>query len=131
MPPSPPADTNAAASPKLPAFPSAVSPATPPAADNPSSPAAVPAPAGGKQSSSETSPATTIPSSANEIAMTPAPVTPSSSVVRTVSGEGDVKPAPAAVPSPSEPAAKAEIPHQPQKSLTERAKETWRLWFGD
>ncbi len=131
MPPSPPADTNAAASPKLPAFPSAVSPATPPAADNPSSPAAVPAPAGGKQSSSETSPATTIPSSANEIAMTPAPVTPSSSVVRTVSGEGDVKPAPAAVPAPSEPAAKAEIPHQPQKSLTERAKETWRLWFGD
>jgi hypothetical protein len=123
MPSSPPADTSAAAAPKLPAFPSAVLPATPP-------PAAVPAPAGDKQSWSETSPAKTIPSSANEIAMTPPAATPPS-VVRTVSGEGDVKPAAAVAPAPDEPPAKVEVPHEPKKSLTERAKETWRLWFGD
>jgi hypothetical protein len=48
------------------------------------------------------------------------------SVVRTVSGNGEAEPSGA----PAEPAAKSE-PAAPHKSLVERAKETWKLWFGE
>jgi peptidoglycan/xylan/chitin deacetylase (PgdA/CDA1 family) len=49
-----------------------------------------------------------------------------SSVVRTVSGSGaDARPAAA------EPSAAGEAAHpQPAKSISERFKETWQLWFG-
>jgi hypothetical protein len=48
------------------------------------------------------------------------------SVVRTVSGNEETKPA-----TTSEPAAKSEALQRPHKSLMERAKETWKLWFGE
>ncbi len=49
------------------------------------------------------------------------------SVVRTVSGNGETEPS----GTPAEPAAAKSEPPAPHKSLMERAKETWKLWFGE
>jgi peptidoglycan/xylan/chitin deacetylase (PgdA/CDA1 family) len=128
--------------PPLPAFPSAKPPAN--------------ALAPGKQSSNETggrgvegAKAPTVPpvttavaettSRASAVAPPPASTTPdtamsgsapsvaTASVVRTVSADEAAKPA----AEPAAPAAKSEAPKEPRKSLMERAKETWRLWFGE
>jgi peptidoglycan/xylan/chitin deacetylase (PgdA/CDA1 family) len=144
--PAPPAEGSAhasgsegSASAPLPAFPSATSPAE----KSTVAPEAPPPP--GKQSSNEpSSPASGNSGTATSSAAAPAapqtpppaaPVAPSAtapasppsmttaSVVRTVSGNGETRPA-----APAEPVAKSEAPH---KSLMERAKETWKLWFGE
>lgn len=125
--PASPADESAhAPAASLPAFPSASSPAEQPS--NAPAPEASPpsgtAPNPGKQSSNE-------PSSATSAATAPAaqPTPPSmttASMVRTVSGNGEATPA-----APTEPVAKSEAPQEPHKSLMERAKETWKLWFGE
>jgi peptidoglycan/xylan/chitin deacetylase (PgdA/CDA1 family) len=131
-----------AAAESLPAFPSATQ-ATPPAAASPPTPApATP----GKQSTlvtpraevnetntptGEGSPAAATTTS-EPSTPAPSPVTGSifappattSSVVRTVSGEtADAK-------VEGEAPAKNEGKHEPSKSLSERVKETWELWFG-
>ena len=49
------------------------------------------------------------------------------SVVRTVSADGAAKPASEVVA----PSAKTEAPKGPHKSFVERAKETWKMWFGE
>ena len=130
----------------LPAFPSAASPAQKPAAA-PETPPAAASPSTGKQSSNEPSgaipgssenatssaaapAAQSTPPAAAPVTTVPAPTSPPSmttaAVVRTVSANEETKPA-----VPSEPAAKSEAPQQPHKSLVERAKETWKLWFGE
>jgi hypothetical protein len=127
--------------PSLPAFPSAKPPGN--------------APAPGKQSSNETGsgvasvkeptpPPVTTPvadttSRASAAAPLPTSTAPdtampgstasvsTASVVRTVSADDAAKSA--AEPAP--PDAKNEAPKGPHKTFAERAKETWRLWFGE
>lgn len=136
------------ASAPLPASPSASAPAAKPGTP-PETPAGAVEPSGsGKQSANEphgaasgnlesaTPSAAATPTAQPTPSATPAtssatataspPPTTTASVVRTVSGNEEAKPA--ATP---EPAAKSEAPQQPHKSLMERAKETWRLWFGE
>jgi hypothetical protein len=47
-------------------------------------------------------------------------------VVRTVGANEQPEP-----PATAESAPKSEAAHGPHKSLMERAKETWKLWFGE
>jgi len=123
----------------LPAFPAASSPA-----DKSGSPEASP-PSGttsapGKQSSNEqpvapssaAAPASeparhdTAPIASSGTAATSQPSMTTASVVRTVSGNAEAEP-----PAAAEPQAKDAAPAAPHKSLMERAKETWKLWFGE
>jgi peptidoglycan/xylan/chitin deacetylase (PgdA/CDA1 family) len=121
----------AAAAP-LPEFPSAAP------ADKPAAPAV-----DDKQSSSNEQPsapsvsaAVTASPAATPIAQ-PSPVAPvatvagpppvaTASVVRTVGANEQPEP-----PATAESAPKSEAAHGPHKSLMERAKETWKLWFGE
>ncbi|WP_244437630.1 polysaccharide deacetylase family protein [Hyphomicrobium denitrificans] len=129
-------DGGGSASAPLPAFPSAASPAkkSTVAPETAVPPGTTPGP--GKQSSNEpssavsgnsgiaTSPAASAASSATAPASPPLMTT--ASVVRTVSGEE------AKLAAPAAPAAKSEAPQETtHKSLMERAKETWKLWFGE
>ena len=135
--PAPPVEDSAHA--PLPAFPAASSPAeksASPEASPPSSTTSAP----GKQSSNEPPSASSSadPQAAQTTQPTAAPVASSgtvaasppsmttASVVRTVSGNGEAEPAAA-----TEPPAKDAAPAAPHKSLMERAKETWKLWFGE
>lgn len=143
--PSPPSEESAhapigdgSASAPLPAFPSASAPAAKPGA-TPETPPDSGEPSGsGKHSANEppsaasgnleSATASTAPTTVSATAT--APASPRSTitayVVRTVSGNEETKPA-----ATSEPAAKSEAPQRPHKSLMERAKETWKLWFGE
>jgi peptidoglycan/xylan/chitin deacetylase (PgdA/CDA1 family) len=138
------------ASTPLPAFPSASAPAAKPGATPETPPGSVAPPGTGKQSANErpsaasgnlesatSSTATpTVQSALPSAASTTVSATPTApasrpsmttaSVVRTVSGNEETKPA-----TTSEPAAKSEAVQRPHKSLMERAKETWKLWFGE
>jgi peptidoglycan/xylan/chitin deacetylase (PgdA/CDA1 family) len=138
------------ASTPLPAFPSASAPAAKPGATPETPPGSVAPPGTGKQSANErpsaasgnlesatSSTATpTVQSALPSAASTTVSATPTApasrpsmttaSVVRTVSGNEETKPA-----TTSEPAAKSEALQRPHKSLMERAKETWKLWFGE
>lgn len=130
-----PAEENAhAPATPLPAFPSASTPAEKSASPDSSPPAASPA-TPGKQSSNEPSGAastsaqpaqTAQPVASSDGTAAPPPSMTTASVVRTVSGNGEAEPS----GTPAEPAAKSE-PAAPHKSLVERAKETWKLWFGE
>jgi peptidoglycan/xylan/chitin deacetylase (PgdA/CDA1 family) len=138
--PAPPTEDSAhAPAAPLPAFPAASSPAeksASPEASPPSGTAAAP----GKQSFNEPPSAsssagtqaaqTTQPTAAPVASSGTAAVSPPSmttaSVVRTVSGNGEAEP-----PAAAEPPAKDAAPATPHKSLMERAKETWKLWFGE
>ena len=126
------------ASAPLPAFPSAASPAEKPSVAPEASPPSGTAPGPGKQSSNEPSSAisgdsaaapaaqATQPSASSATAPVSPPSMTTASVVRTISGNEEATPS-----APTEPVAKSEAPHEPHKSLMQRAKETWKLWFGD
>ncbi|MFA7305969.1 MAG: polysaccharide deacetylase family protein [Hyphomicrobium sp.] len=135
--PAPPVEDSAHA--PLPAFPAASSPAeksASPEASPPSSTTSAP----GKQSSNEppsasssagtqaaqTTQPTAAPVASSGTAAASPPSMTTASVVRTVSGNGEAEPAAA-----TEPPAKDAAPAAPHKSLMERAKETWKLWFGE
>lgn len=135
--PAPPVEDSAHA--PLPAFPAASSPAEKSASPEASPPSGTTS-APGKQSSNEppsasssagtqaaqtTQPAAAPVASSGTAAASPPSMT-TASVVRTVSGNGEAEPAAA-----TEPPAKDAAPAAPHKSLMERAKETWKLWFGE
>ena len=135
--PAPPVEDSAHA--PLPAFPAASSPAEKSASPEASPPSGTTS-APGKQSSNEppsasssagtqaaqtTQPAAAPVASSGTVAASPPSMT-TASVVRTVSGNGEAEPAAA-----TEPPAKDAAPAAPHKSLMERAKETWKLWFGE
>jgi hypothetical protein len=140
MPTAPPAEPTVAA-PPLPTF-STAAPVSPPAAPPAVAPAPGPAAAlpttpGGDdrdmaasppQSPPATTTAATAPTSPNAVTTEPAksggvgPPATTSSVVRTV-GEPSADGKPATT-------GEAPVAQQASKSLTERAKETWHLWFG-
>jgi peptidoglycan/xylan/chitin deacetylase (PgdA/CDA1 family) len=122
----------------LPAFPSTATPAEKPSVAPETSPPSSNEPSPGKQSLNEPSnaaPAAPEPTgdlqashaapvtSSETAAAAPPPPMATASVVRTVPEHGEAVPA--------QPAAKSEAPPEPHKSLMQRAKETWKLWFGD
>jgi len=117
-----PAGDGAAAAP-LPAFPSAAAPVDKPAA-TPAAPEGA-----GKQSANEpaaagaSTDAAAPPSAATGESAAPHSVT-TASVVRTVTPGETSEPPAMAEPRP-------QPPQGPHKSLMERAKETWKLWFGE
>jgi len=135
-----PAEENAhAPATPLPAFPSASTPAERSASPEASPPAASPA-TPGKQSSNEPPGAASasaqpaqaaqpsaLPVASSEGTSAQQPSMTTASVVRTVSGNGEAEPS----GTPTEPAAAKSEPPAPHKSLMERAKETWKLWFGE
>ncbi len=127
----------AAATPTLPAFPT-----------TPSAPAASSAP--GKQSSAEPSPSSPVApvaSAAPSSPVTSSPVSEPSmhtaaanipieavSPVKTVSGSRPSTPASVVVSAAAAaeaPAKTAEVPAPPAKSISQRVKDTWKLWFGE
>lgn len=138
--PAPPAEDSAhAPAAPLPAFPAASSPAEKSASPEASPPSGT-ASAPGKQSSNEppgassaagthaaqTTQPTAAPVASSGIAAASPPSMATASVVRTVSGNGEAEP-----PAAAEPPAKDAAPAASHKSLMERAKETWKLWFGE
>jgi hypothetical protein len=138
----------------LPAFPSAAPPATVPDASSPSPPASGSLPDSEKHSENgapDSGSATNDPAvpaagmssrlatqhTADSASAPPGSTAPASpaqaaSVVRTVSAD-EVRNQAAAEPSPGNmaPVTAHEAPKAPHKSLMERAKETWKLWFGE